>query len=235
VSAKSDVKRPSRKLRGSTPPNEERSVVRLLIVDDHMVVRRGLIDILRAGFPTAVFTEARDATEMLEKVRQRNWSAVITDVTMPGRSGIDALRELKQTQPAVPVLVMSMHGEDQYAVRALKAGASGYVTKDKAAEELVMALTRVLEGRKYVSTQLAERLAGELTAPAGHLPHEQLSEREFQVLCSLAKARTIKEIAAELSLSVKTVSTYHVRLLTKLGMTRDAELVRYAIDHRLVE
>lgn len=220
--------------RGTESPAKGKEL-RLLIVDDHMVVRRGLKEILSTGFPSAIFSEARNAGEMLEKARQQAWTAIIMDITMPGRSGLDALRELKQTQPGVPVLILSMHDEDQYAVRALKAGAAGYVTKDKAAEELVTAVTRVLEGRKYVSANLAERLAGEVAAPRMQLPHEQLSEREFQVLCSLARARTIKEIAAELSLSVKTVSTYHVRLRAKMGMTRDAELVRYAVRHGLVE
>ena len=229
------MKRAPGKTQRATGTKTNRSELRLLIVDDHIVVRRGLRDILSSGFPSATFSEARNAAEMLEKARQQPWSAIIMDITMPGRNGLDALRDLKLIQPSVPVLILSMHDEDQYAVRALKAGASGYVTKDKAAEELVAAVTRVLEGRKYVSASLAERLAGELISPGNRPPHEQLSERELQVLCALARAHTIKEIAAELSLSVKTVSTYHVRLLAKMGMTRDAELVRYALQHRLVE
>ena len=228
------------KPRASSEPDMESSItsasaLRLLIVDDHAVVRRGLKDILRDGFPQATFAEARDAAEMMDQLWKHPWDAVILDITMPGRSGLDALKDVKHDCPKTPVLVLSMHNEDQYAVRALKAGAAGYVTKDKAPEELVTAVTKVLAGRKYVSALLAEKLADVLSAPDDQLPHERLSEREFEVLCLLARARTIKEIAAELSLSVKTVSTYHVRLLSKMDMTRDAELVRYAIDHQLVD
>ena len=209
--------------------------LRLLIVDDHSVVRHGLREILARGFPGAEFGEAHRVSEMLERVWREPWDGIIIDITMPGRSGLDALCDLKQATPKTPVLVLSMHGEDQYAVRALKAGASGYVTKDKAPEELVSAVTRMVAGGRYVSATLAEKLAADLVAPSERLPHESLSQREFQVLCLLAKARTLKEIASELSLSDKTVSTYHVRLLEKMGMTRDAQLVRYALDHQLIE
>ena len=211
------------------------SPVRLLIVDDHAVVRHGLREILVKGFPDAMFGEASDTPQMLEQVWQHQWEGIIMDVTMPGRSGLDALSEVKRARPETPVLVLSMHSEDQYAIRALRAGASGYLTKDRAPEELVAAVRRMLAGGRYVSASLAEQLAGEVAGGRHRSPHETLSEREFQVLCMLARARSIKEIAAELSLSVKTVSTYHVRLLEKMKMTREAELVRYAVEHRLIE
>lgn len=207
---------------------------RLLIVDDHAVIRRGLVEILKDGFPTAVFGEARDVRGMMDQVSCGTWDIVILDITMPGRSGLDALIDIKKAASKTAVLILSMHDENQYAVRALKAGASGYVTKDHAPEELVIAVGRVLDGRKYVSASLAEKFANDVGAPAGQLPHEKLSEREFQVLCLLAKGSTIKEIGAVLRLSVKTVSTYHVRLLQKMSMNRDAELVRYAVDHQLL-
>jgi len=209
--------------------------LQVLIVDDHLVVRRGLKDILSKGFPHASFAEAQNVAEALELVWGNPLDATIMDITMPGRSGLEALSDIKRAQPKMPVLVLSMHDEDQYAVRALKAGAAGYVTKDKAPEELITALTKVLAGGRYVSASLAEKLAGDVATPSIPAPHERLSEREFQVLGLIAKGRTIKEIGAELSLSVKTVSTYHVRLLEKMEMTRDAELIRYAIDHRLIE
>jgi two-component system invasion response regulator UvrY len=227
--------------RRSAPPTAENNgtsacrTLRFLVVDDHAVVRHGLREILAKGFRGAIFGEASSAPQMLQQVWEHPWDAVTMDVTMPGRSGLDALSELKRDRPDLPVLVLSMHGEDQYAIRALRAGAAAYLTKDRAPEELVAAMTCVLEGRRYVSLSLAEKLASEVAGGRERLPHDTLSERELQVLCMLARARTIKEIAAELSLSVKTVSTYHVRLLEKMKMTRDAELVRYAVNHRLVE
>ena len=230
----------SSKRRQAPPQATDRSEatagsVRLLIVDDHAVVRQGLQRILAEGFPGAVFGEASSAAQMLEQVWKATWDGIIMDVTMPGRSGVDALSEVKQARPETPVLVLSMHGEDLYAIRALKAGASGYLTKDKAPEELVAAVKRMLAGGRYVSASLAEQLAGQVAGVHERRPHEALSERELQVLCMLARGRTIKEIAAELSLSVKTVSTYNVRLLEKMKMTRTAELIRYALHHRLID
>jgi DNA-binding NarL/FixJ family response regulator len=208
--------------------------VRVLIADDHAVVRRGVKDILREGFPRAVFGEAQDAAQTLDLVRKEKWDLLILDITMPGRGGLDVLIELRRLRVKLPVLVLSMHHEKQYAVRVLKSGAAGYVTKDKAPEQLVIAVSKVLAGGKYVSPELGEALVDDLSLSDKPL-HENLSEREFQVMCMLAQAKTLKEVADELFLSIKTVSTYHVRLLEKMQMTRDAELVRYAIEHQLVE
>ena len=221
----------------ATTPRHRRGAkpLRFLLVDDHTVVRHGLRDILAKGLPDVTFGEAQSAQQMLEQVWQHTWDGIIMDVTMPGRNGLDALSDVKRACPKTPVLVLSMHGEDHYAVRALRAGAAGYLTKDKAPEELVVAVTRILSGRRYISAALAEQLADEAAGGNERLPHHKLTQREFQILCLLASARTMKEIADELSLSTKTVSTHHVRILDKMGMTRDAELVRYALDHRLIE
>jgi two-component system, NarL family, invasion response regulator UvrY len=214
---------------------EEKSPVRVLVVDDHAVVRRGVMDILREGFPHATFNEAENVQQALEFVRRNPCDILILDITMPGKTGLEGLTELRHARAKMQVLVLSMHHEDQYAVRALKAGAAGYVTKNKAPEQLVLAVSRVLAGGKYVSPELGEALAAVVLSPDHQKPHEALSEREFQVLCRMAQAKTLKEIADELHLSIKTVSTYHVRLLEKMNMTRDAELVRYALENGLVD
>jgi DNA-binding NarL/FixJ family response regulator len=206
---------------------------RILIADDHAVVRRGVMELLREEFPTAHFAEAASATETLEHCRVQCWDLVLLDITMPGRTGLDILRDLRLCCPEMAVLVQSMHAEDQFASRMLKAGAAGYVTKQTMPQELVRAARKVLSGGRYVSEGFAEKLAstlGELDKPA----HESLSDREFQVLQKLAAGRSIKEIASELSLSIKTVSTYRTRLLEKLGFGSNAELARYAMQQGLV-
>ena len=179
--------------------------------------------------------EAINGQEVLDKVRAEAWDVVILDISMPDCSGLDILKQLKSERPKLPVLVLSMHSEDQYAVRALKAGASGYLTKDSAPDELVKAIRKVVSGGRYVGSCLAERLAFEIGADSSKLPHETLSDREFQVLRLIASGKSVTEIAAELYLSSKTVSTYRVRLLQKMNLKTNAELMHYAMQNRLVD
>lgn len=209
--------------------------MRALVVDDHAVVRRGLIEIMMEAFPSAVFGEAESAAATLRQLREHDWDVLLLDITMPGRSGLDVLKELKASSPHTPALVLSMHPEDQYAVRALKAGAAGYLTKESAPDELVRAIRKVLSGGKYVSDSLAERLAFDLQEDARERPHEKLSDREHEVMRLIASGKTVTQIAKELSLSVKTISTYRSRILEKMRMKTNAEIVYYAIEHGLIE
>src|SRR3989442_8197633 len=209
--------------------------MRILIADDHAVVRRGLKQILRDDFKKAEFVEAGNATEALDRIRKENWDIVVLDITMPGRSGLEALKEIKEARPKLPVLVLSMHPENQFAVRVLKRGASGYMTKESAPEELVGAIKKVLAGGRYVSPSLAEKLATYLSSDTHKPPQELLSDREFQVLRLIASGKIVSEIARELSLSVKTISTYRTRILEKMGLRYNAELMHYAMQHQLVE
>jgi DNA-binding NarL/FixJ family response regulator len=203
------------------------SPVRILIADDHAVVRRGVREMLGEEFPDAVFGDATTAQEALDQTWKQPWDLILLDISMPGRSGLDVLRDLKTAQPRTPILVQSMHAEGQFAIRVLKAGAAGYITKDSLPEELIHAVKKVLASRRYVSVSLAEQLAGFLTTEGGRPAHEQLSDREFQVLRMLAAGRSVKEIGAELSLSIKTISTYRTRLLEKLDLRSNAELAIY--------
>ena len=209
-------------------------MIRIIIVDDHTVVRRGLKQILSEESDMSVVAEAQNAQEMLALVQKQPCDVIVADISMPGRSGLDVLKELKQDHPKLPVLVLSMHPEDQYAVRALKLGASGYMTKESAPEELVKAIRKVVSGGRYVSPSLAEKLAVDLAVDTDRSPHEALSEREHQVFTMIARGKTVKEIGDELALSVKTVSTYRTRILEKMAMKNNAELIHYAISNRLV-
>ncbi len=209
--------------------------MRILITDDHAVVRQGLKQILAAEFKKAEFGEAGNAHESVMQVAEGKWDVVILDVTMPGRSGLEALKDIKQLRPKLPVLMLSMHPEDQFAVRMLKAGASGYMTKESAPEELVGAVRKVISGGRYVSSALAEKMAAYLSIDVQTPPHERLSDREFLVLRMIASGKTVGAIAKELSLSVKTISTYRTRILEKTGMANNAELTHYAIQNQLVE
>ncbi|HSB73459.1 MAG TPA: response regulator transcription factor [Candidatus Methylomirabilis sp.] len=209
-------------------------MIRIVIVDDHTVVRRGLKQILSEESDMAVVGEAHNAQDMLTLVRKQACDVIVADISMPGRSGLDVLKELKQDRPKLPVLVLSMHPEDQYAVRALKLGASGYMTKESAPEELVKAIRKVVSGGRYVSPSLAEKLALDLAVDTERPVHETLSEREHQVFTMIAQGKTVKEIADELALSVKTISTYRTRILEKMAMKNNAELIHYAISNRLV-
>ncbi len=209
--------------------------MKILIVDDHAVVRRGLRQILADEFQRADFGEARNAQEALARVWKEKWDVVVLDITMPGRSGLEVLREIKNAKAKVPVLVLSMHPEDQFAMRVLKAGASGYMNKESAPEELVRAVQKLLVGGRYVSPALAEKMALYLTEDIKGTPHERLSNREFQVMRLIASGKTVREIAEENFLSVKTVRTYRQRILEKMGLKRNAELIRYALEHKLVK
>jgi DNA-binding NarL/FixJ family response regulator len=209
--------------------------MKILLTDDHTVVRHGLKQILAEEFKRAIFGEARNAQEALDLVWKEHWDVVVLDITMPGRSGLEVLREIKKSKPRVPVLVLSMHPENQFAVRVLKRGASGYMTKESAADELVGAIKKVLAGGRYVSNSLAEKLATYLAADTPKAPQELLSDREFQVLRLIASGKIVSEIAKELSLSVKTISTYRTRILEKMRLRNNAELMHYAMQHQLVE
>ena len=209
--------------------------MKILITDDHAVLRRGLKQILEDGFGKIQFGEAANTGEAIAQVAREHWDLVMLDITMPGRSGLDALKEIKAIKPNMRVLVLSVHSEDQFAVRVLKAGASGFLNKDSAPEELVKAVRKVIGGGRYVSTSLAEKLAFNLDHPTDQLPHQTLSDREFQVLRMIGSGKTVSEIAEELSLSVKTVSTYRARILEKMSLKTNAELTRYAFEHKLVE
>lgn len=209
--------------------------MRVLLVDDHTVVRLGLKQILAEEFKRAVFGEARNAQETLDLISKEPWDIVLLDITMPGRSGLDVMHEIKKQRARLPVLVLSIHPESQFAVRALKLGAAGYMTKESAAEELVAAVKKVLAGGRYVSKSLAEALAMNLSSDAAKPPQELLSDREFQVLRLIAAGRIVSEIARELALSVKTISTYRRRILEKMGLRNNAELMYFAMRHQLVD
>ncbi len=210
-------------------------MIRILIVDDHPVVRNGLKEILVRELEGVTCGEAGDGSQALDEVQSQRWELVILDITMPGQSGLSTLVELKRIQPRLPVLVLSVHSEDQYGKRVLKAGASGYMNKESAPEELIKAVRKLLAGGRYVSSALAEKLALALGEDSGAPHHEALSDREFEVLRRIASGRTVSQIAEELHLSGTTVSTYRTRILEKLNMTTTAELMRYAMLNQLVD
>jgi two-component system invasion response regulator UvrY len=210
-------------------------VIRVLIADDHAIVRGGLKEILVHHLEDVVCGEAENAQQVLAQVQRNSWDLLILDITMPGRSGIDVLGEVKQLQPKLPVLILSMHPEDQYAKRVLKAGAHGYLKKESAPEELIQAVRKVLAGGRYVSPALAEQFARDLHESVEQALHETLSAREFEILVMIGSGKTVSQIAEELHLSVATVSTYRTRVLTKMNMETTAELMRYAFRNRLVE
>jgi len=207
-------------------------MLKILTIDDHEVVRRGLKDMFTRE--SATFGEARSGAEAVDLVRKQPWDIAVLDISLGGRSGLEVLGELKQLRPRMPVLILSMHAEEQYAVRAFKAGASGYINKASSGEELRKAILKIIKGGQYVGPSLAEKIVVQLSQP-GKVPHENLSNREFEVLCSIASGQTVKEIAAKLSLSDKTISTYRRRILDKMDMRTNAELTHYAIRNGLVE
>jgi two-component system invasion response regulator UvrY len=210
-------------------------VIRILIADDHAILRRGLKEILAGELEGAIFDEAGNVQEALGQVQSQTWDLVLLDITMPGRSGLDLLRDLQQLRPELPVLVLSMHPENQYGKRLLRAGAAGYMNKETAPKELVRAVRKVLAGGRYVSAGLAEKLAADLSADSARLPHERLSDREFEVLRMIASGKTVSQIAEELCLSVTTVSTHRARILEKMGLDNNAELMRYAMVNELTD
>ncbi len=208
-------------------------MIKIIIADDHPVVRKGLKQILSEETDVELVKEARNDSEVLNLLHAHDWDAVVLDITMPGRGGLELLTELKRLRPKLPVLVLTVHPEDQYAVRALKEGASGYMNKESAPEELVQAIRKIIRGGKYVSAALAEKLASMIGAEAQ--PHENLSIREYQVMLLIASGKTVSEIAEEMSLSIKTISTYRTRILEKMEMTNNVELARYAMKHNLIQ
>lgn len=208
-------------------------MINVLIADDHAIVRDGLKQIFKETSDIVVTGEAANGAEVIEKISKNRYDVVVLDISMPGRGGLDVIKHIKTHYPAIPVLVLSMYSEDQYAVRVLKAGASGYLTKETASEQLIMAVRKISEGRKYISADLAEKLASSLDENRQKAVHEKLSDREFQVLQLIGSGMTVGQIAEELSLSVKTISTNRARILKKMNMKNNAELICYAIRHGL--
>lgn len=209
--------------------------IRVLIADDHAIVRQGLRQILSETRDLWVAGEAEDGLDALQLARTERWDVVLLDVSMPNRNGIDTLKMLKKEFPRLPVLILSMHPEEQYAVRALKAGAAGYVTKQSAPDQLVNAIRQVAAGHKYVSPTLALKLADVVAENHDRPAHELLSDREYQILCLIAAGRPLTQIAEELNISVKTVSEYRKRMLDKMKLESNAELIHYGLKHGLVE
>jgi two-component system, NarL family, invasion response regulator UvrY len=209
-------------------------VIAVLLLDNHAVVREGLRLILKKTFPGCVVGEAKNAEETLDRVRTRHWDVLVLDLSLPGKSGLEVLRETKQLLPDLRVLVFSMHPESQFAAQALRAGADGYVSKDASREEFILAMKTILGGQKYISTQLAGTIACGLAEPSQRPPHELLSGREFEVMLAIAAGRAGTEIATDLSVSTKTISTYRRRLLQKMRMNSNADLTRYVLEHELL-
>ena len=210
-------------------------MIRIVIADDHAIVRQGLRQILSDTPDLTVSGEAENGVQAVQMVRAGEWDVVLMDVSMPDRNGIDALKLIKKEYPRLPVLILSMYPEEQYAIRALKAGAAGYLTKQSAPELLVTAIRQVASGKKYVSPSLAEELANAIGDDCERPPHEKLSDREYQTLCMIASGKTPAEIAEALNLSVKTVSVYRARLLEKMNLRNNAELTHYGLKHGLAE
>ena len=209
-------------------------MIRILVADDHSVVREGIKQILAGREDMVVEDEAANGQEVLSKVTKKSYDLILLDISMPGRSGLEILEEIKAMQPKLPVLILSMHPEEQYAVRMLRAGAAGYLTKASAPEELINAIQKVSKGGKYVTVSLAEKLAYELDAGAEKPRHERLSNREYQVMLMLASGQSVSEVAEELCLSAKTISTYRTRILEKMDMKKNAELTLYAVKNKLI-
>lgn len=207
----------------------------VLIVDDHAVVRRGLAEILTDEFSGITIGEADDAAEARRYLRDEAWSMAIVDIALPGESGLTLLKEIRDVWPETPVLVLSFHPEKRYAVRALRAGAAGYLTKEAAPDELVSAVKKVMDGGKYVTQSIAERLAFQVEGGGSEAPHERLSDREYQVMIQLASGKTVSQIADDMHLSVNTISTYRSRLLEKMSMETNAEVTRYAVENGLMD
>jgi two-component system invasion response regulator UvrY len=210
-------------------------VIKILIADDHTIFREGLKHILAEYPDLVVADEASNGQDVIDKIWKNNYDMVLLDITMPGMTGLEVLKQLKNDRPKLPVLILSMHPEEQYAVRVLRAGASGYLTKESAPDELITAIRKISQGRKYITSSLAERLAVEVEADTKKPLHEILSDREYQVLRMIAEGKTVKNIANDLSLSIKTVSTYRTRIMEKMKMKTNAELMHYSMKHRLFD
>jgi two-component system, NarL family, invasion response regulator UvrY len=213
----------------------EQTMINVLIADDHAIVRQGLKQIIAETSDLVVTGEATSGSEALDMAARNSYDVAVLDLSMPGRGGLETIRLLRDLHPSLPILVLSMYPEEQFAVRALRAGASGYLTKASAPEELINALRRVASGRRYITESLAESLARDLEKPVSDTPHQDLSDREFQVMRMIASGLTISEIADQLALSVKTVSTYRERILVKMQMRTNAELTHYSVVHNLLD
>ncbi len=209
-------------------------MIKVLVADDHAIVRRGLRQILAETPDVLVGGEAATAEEVRRLVREERWSVVVLDISLPGGSGLDLLGDIRKERPGLPVLVLTVHPEEQYGVRAIKAGAAGFLTKESAPEKLIEAVRKVASGGRYVSPELAETLASFVAGENAGPPHERLSDREFEILKMIASGKTVSEVARDLSLSVKTVSTHRTRILKKMGMKSNAELTTYAVRSGLV-
>jgi len=210
-------------------------MLRILVADDHEVVRKGLVNVLSETLQPVKIDEAGNGQEAVSKASKTEYDLVVLDMKMPGKSGLDVLKELKQHRPKLPVLILSMLPEEQFAVRAIRAGASGYLTKDAAGDELVLAIRKALKGERYISGSLAEILAGDLDGDSENPPHEILSDREYQVMLMIASGKPVGAIAKELCLSVKTISSYRTNILLKTRMKNNAEITHYAIQNNLVD
>jgi two-component system, NarL family, invasion response regulator UvrY len=209
-------------------------MLKIIIADDHAVVRKGLIQILLEAFPNATIVEVTDAESLLKKIFSESWNLVISDVSMPGISGLDALHQIKKHYPKLPVLILSMYSEDLYAIRMLKAGAAGFLNKDFVPEQLVNAVYRLLGGKKYITPNIAEKLAGTLDLENNKPLHECLSNREFEVFKYIASGQTVSDIASRLSLSVTSISTYRARIISKMNLKTNADIMLYSIENKLL-
>jgi|APDOM4702015248_1054824.scaffolds.fasta_scaffold00311_7 DNA-binding NarL/FixJ family response regulator len=210
-------------------------MMRIIIADDHAIVRRGLKLLLLEEYPSATISEVGDAESLVQEVIKNKWDVVICDISMPGRSGLDALSQIKQIEPNLPVLIMSMYPEDQYALRVLKAGASGFLGKETIHDDIIKAIQTVQLGKKFITSSIAEKMTTSLVKNSNNATlYEKLSDREFDVFKMLSSGKSVSEIAAQFSLSVTTVSTYRSRILEKMGMKSNAELIRYALENKLI-
>lgn len=209
--------------------------IKIIIADDHAIVREGLKQIVAEEKDMIVSGEAEDAASLMELLKKENWSIVVLDINMPGKSGLEALKDIKQLYPELPVLMLSMFSEDQYGLRAIRAGASGYLKKVSASTELVVAIRKIVSGRKYINPALAEKLAENIGGDKNSYLHEKLSDREYQIMCSIALGKSAEEIADELALSINTIYTYRNRILEKMSMKSNVELTQYAIQNKLIE
>ena len=209
--------------------------IKILIADDHAIVREGLKQIVAEEKDMQVCGEAENASTLMSLLEKEKWSVVVLDINMPGKSGLEALKDIKLLYPDLPVLILSMFSEDQYGLRAIKAGASGYLKKVSAPTELVVALRKIVQGKKYINSSLAEKLAESISNDQQNIMHEKLSDREYQIMCNIALGKSAEEIAQELSLSINTIYTYRNRILDKMSMKSNVELTQYVLQNKLIE